>query len=307
MKQFFIKIGIFIACVVISDVLFGKAFDYLRVHSSGGDTKRSEDINMRIEPDIILLGASTCLLHLDPNVFERSLDQSVYNCGEGGHGIIYEYGRFRLMINRYKPKYVIYTLIEGFDLIKGEPNEKFLGRLRPYYGYDDTLDSYINKIDPMERYKSISSCYRYNSKLLQYLSDFVNPRRCYDKGFIAMHGNLSYEPQRQNMSTNFEYDDVKLYCLKKLIMDCNAMHIPLIFIVTPFYRAQPGHFNALDIVDSIANHYGILFFNEKYNPEFNQNRALYADPCHFNEQGAELFSRYIVGKIKNVIREGNEK
>ena len=69
---------------------------------------------------------------------------------------------------------IIYDVNPSFDLLVGENNSKYLGWLRSEYeNYD--VKQIFEDIDSTEKYKMQSMMYRYNSKFLQNMIDYVHP------------------------------------------------------------------------------------------------------------------------------------
>ena len=115
MKKFLLKVVLFLACVVIMDLVFGYGFSWLRSHAKGGSTANCEYIANRVEEDIIILGSSRATHHYIPQIIEDSLGMSCYNCGEEGNGVILAYGRLKMLTNRYKPQLILYEITSGYD------------------------------------------------------------------------------------------------------------------------------------------------------------------------------------------------
>ena len=62
-KKYLIRILLFFVIIVLIDICFGKAFDYMVSHANGGDTKATYDLLMKDQYDIIILGSSRATHH----------------------------------------------------------------------------------------------------------------------------------------------------------------------------------------------------------------------------------------------------
>ena len=162
MQKFIVKSFVFFTIIVVIDVLSGLFFGYLVENSKGGDTWRINFICNSVNDDILVFGSSRALHHYNPVILSDSLNLSCYNCGQGGNGAILNEARYQLILQRYKPKVLIYDVFPEFDLLGGEDNHKYLRYLKAYYerkGIPEVFES----IDGLEKYKMLSQMYRYNS------------------------------------------------------------------------------------------------------------------------------------------------
>ncbi|MCM1312934.1 MAG: hypothetical protein NC206_04670 [Bacteroides sp.] len=298
MKKFLIKLGMFVLLVVVCDVCGGLAFRYLLSHAKGGDNGRNNYIHNEMDEAVLLFGSSRCIHHYDPRIVADSLSLSCYNCGTDGNGIILFYPRFRMITERYKPHCIVYDIHAGFDLLKGEPNEKYLSWLRPYYSRV-SVDSLFWDISPEERLKMWSSAYQYNSKLLQLVSDNVHPLQSDIRGYRPVDRTMEYDVVPTDSPTAYCYDGVKLKYLERLAKECKLQGIKLVFAISPQYK------NTSDAVCAplfdIAGKYDIPVLNHFCDTSFVNNRSLFYDSVHMNRNGATEYSKLIAGELKTLL------
>ena len=119
MKKFLIKTVLFFIIIAIIDVLSGKLFTCLVEHTKGGDNWRNNYICDGVNDDILIFGSSRALHHYNPVIISDSLNLSCYNCGQDGNGAILNEARYQLILQRHRPKVLIYDVIPGFDLLVG--------------------------------------------------------------------------------------------------------------------------------------------------------------------------------------------
>lgn len=219
MKKYIIKIAIFFLLAIVVDVIAGKTFSYLVDHTKGGDNGRNNYICNEVNQDILIFGSSRAVHHYNPLVLSDSLGLSCYNCGQNGNGSILNYGRYQLICQRYHPQILVYDIIPAFDLIKGEDNHKYLGWLRAYYNKKG-IPEVFESVDSTEMYKMMSQMYRYNSKFIQIVSDYIHP--------LQSEGIMGFRPLDEEMDTmkisknpkkkvDYSFDSLKISYLKKLI------------------------------------------------------------------------------------------
>ena len=190
MKRFLLKLGLFFSLILIADIALGGALGYLANHVKGGFTQRDAYICNRLETDFLLMGSSRCVRHYNPQIITDSLGLSCYNTGQMGNGIILYYGRLRMMDERRKPKVVVYDINPEFDLLVGDDNHRYLTWLKQHYDREG-IDEIFESVDKTEKYKMCSQMYRYNSRIIELLTDFLHPiSNARSNGFSPLKGEI---------------------------------------------------------------------------------------------------------------------
>ena len=212
MKRFVLRLLVFLSLMFILDRGFGVAMKYLQDHAKGGYVGHHNYILNQSNEDILILGSSRAIHHYNPQIIEDSLGMSCYNCGQDGNGIVLFYGWWQILKNRHLPKMIIYDVNPSFDLLVGENNSKYLGWLRSEFENDD-VKHIFEDIDPTEKYKMQSMMYRYNSKFLQNIIDYVHP---FFK--IKPNGYLPLEGKMDRMKVKVLSDEKKEYILSKQLL-----------------------------------------------------------------------------------------
>lgn len=173
--------------IVMADVVTGWLMSYMVDHAKGGDTSRHNYICSKSNDDILVLGSSRALRHYNAQLIGDSLGMSCHNCGESGNGIIYNYGQYQMVRQRYMPKIILYDICPPFDLLKDD-NQKYLRWLKPYYDRPG-ISEIFESVDKNEKYKMISSLYRYNSLIFNIIPDYLRPMKSSGKkGFVPLSG-----------------------------------------------------------------------------------------------------------------------
>ena len=209
-----------------------------------------------------------------------------------------------MITSRYTPKAIIYDVLYGFDLAKGD-NHKYLDWLKIYYDYNG-VDSVFWNVDKTEKYKMLSYMYRYNSKILQIIGDNLTTIREENKGYRPTDIIMDYEPQIQNEPAKYEIDSLKLYYIEKLIKECKKKHIQLIFSLSPFYGGSKYIDKDYAPLFKLMEKYKISFIDHYSDPDFIHNKLYFEDSYHMNRNGATAFSKKIAHELKQIIK-SNEK
>lgn len=299
MKEFCLKILLFLVGLMLLDVASGFAFRYLVKNAKGGNTALANYIADNMLEECIILGSSRGKHHYDPNIIGDSLGMSCWNCSLDAHGIILMYGRYRMLSERYVPKVLIYDVHSVFDLTDGD-NHKHLGYLRYFYDYPG-VDSIFWAVDGTERYKMMSQMYRYNSKWIQLISDNIHPLQNDDKGYRPIDGTMDYEPKK-NASANknvYHYDSQKMAYLEKLIVDCKNKGTKLVFTISPIYNDPTDEVFAP--LKSLCTRYNVPLINHYCDKRYAGRREFFYDSMHMNKIGATEFSQEVASEVKSLI------
>lgn len=294
MKGFIYKVILFLIGLVILDSLIGLGGKYLVNHAKGGDTGLSTYICRKMTEECLIFGSSRGMHHYDPNIITDSLGMTCWNCSKDGNGIILMYGRYQLLSARYTPKIIIYDVYTSTDLEEND-NSTYLGCLRHFYG-EPAVDSIFWDVDPTERFKMLSSCYRYNSSWLQLISDNIHPLLSDNKGYRPIDKTMSYEPKTSALSLkDIQYDSLKLAYLEKLIVNCRQKGTKLIFTISPLYGQTDDAIYAP--LKDICAKYNVPLLNHYCDPNFVFDKNLFSDSVHMNSIGATRYTRMLISEI----------
>ena len=301
MKKFLGKIILFLILLSFIDVLFGMICSYLTNHPKGGTTYHYYYLCKKSTEDVILMGSSRMCRHYNPEIIEDILKMSVYNAGIKGNGIILNYGMLCEILNRYKPKLIIYDIF-SFDMYDderfSEDNVRYLDNLKDYYNNPDIKSIFLN-VNPSDRLKMFSMMYRYNSKFPRILCDFLYKRGIFKKGYNPYHGVMNYQILDDGRNNQQKIDKLKLYYFEKFIRKANENHIPLIVSASPrFGTSVDEHYN--DPIKALCKEYNIPFLNYYANIEFSSHPEFFHDSNHLNETGADKFTEMITPRIKEI-------
>ena len=300
MKKFIVRIIVFFVAIVIIDIIFGRCCDYMYEHSKGGDSRKINYAIRECNADILIMGSSRANHHYNPQILSDSLGLSCYNLGIDGSGVILMDGFYRLITQRYIPKYIIYELTPSFDLYQyaGDANNtRYLSQLKPFYR-EDCLKQLFDDVDCRERMKLNSGLYRYNTSCLNLFRSFSRGKVSEGDGYEPLHGAMSVVKPFVESPIQ-QIDSLKIKYLKAFINDCKANGTIVLFVISPRYGAatsmeyQPGFNVCIDERCGVMNYYcdSDLSFKVEY---FN-------DSYHLNKDGADAFTKRIAHDIKKRI------
>ena len=296
MKRFLLKLGLFFSLILIADIALGGALGYLANHAKGGFTQRDAYICNRLETDFLLMGSSRCVRHYNPQIITDSLGLSCYNTGQMGNGIILNYGRLRMMDERQKPKVVVYDINPEFDLLVGEDNHRYLQWLKQHYDREG-IDEIFESVDKTEKYKMCSQMYRYNSRIIELLTDFLHPiSNARSNGFSPLKGEIDKTKIRAISREKKipKVDSVKLEYINKLIDELEGSK--LYFVVSPrWYGMDSIQFKP---VMEVCKDRGIPFIDFSNDPKYVHHDEYFKNGNHMNARGADEFTRDLITNLK---------
>ncbi len=292
MRRFLASILIFFLITAVVDIIFGVVCGYLNTHSKGGDTADHFHITDTQEAPVLIMGSSRAVHHYNPDIISDSLGREVYNCGLDGNGILFQYVRLLMIMERYTPEVIIYDAFPMYDMEAGD-NVKYLRWLKRWYGRE-ALDSLISDIAPMEHLKLKSSLYRYNGDFIQMLGDYLKPEQVSIRGYKPMDGVINYTPPAFDR-TPCEWDPIKLKYFKKFLDLCRERNIKLTVVYSPYFRAASSE--AYSKLTQLCMDYDIPVIDMFADTAYSQNMAYFDDASHLNSTGAEKFSGEIGHRI----------
>ena len=299
-KTFILKLVCFISLFCLSDYIAGYVFRYLNSHS-GDKFAREEFIRHDLKTDMIILGSSRATHHYMPSVLADSMEMSVYNCGQRGNGIIYEYGRLNTILDRYVPKFILVDVYRPYDFDEND-NSRYLDFLKPDYGKNSRIDSLFWDIDKYNRIKMMIQSYRYNSTICDLLLNCLlkNRGRFDDNGFMPLKGIITERDFNSIMTkqSSSKMDDVKTKYFERLVLIAKLANLKIAFIISPYPKGCDER-NYVPI-SAISKKYDIPLFDYSNDIRIINDMSLWKDGSHLNSQGAQIFSMILASDLKKL-------
>ena len=297
MKKFILKGILFITLIIFVDFIIGGIFNHLSLNAKSGGNLKNNHIAYNMNEEILIMGSSRAAHHYKPEIFSDSLNMSCYNCGRDGNGIILMYGRWKLLQQRYTPKVIIYDVLYDFDL-KTNDNIKYTADLKKYFN-NTGIRSIIKNISYTECIKMGSNMYRHNSTVINTIGKFINKESDVNNGYLPMYKKIKIIPEKkENIEQEISFDEIKLLYLEKLIKECQGK-TQLFFTISPFYLKQEGN-DRYAPIKKLCEKYGVPFI--EYDDDiFYENKDLFSDSIHLNDEGATLYSQMIAHFVKEYL------
>ena len=290
MKKFIVKVACLFIIVIAIDYSAGVVFPYLVAHAKGGDNKRNNYICLETNEDILIFGSSRAIHHYHPTIISDSTGMTCYNCGQNGNGVILNFGRLLMIEKRYSPKMIIYDISNTFDLTAGEDNRKYLAWLKAYYDHEG-ISNVFASVDSIEIYKMMSNLYRYNSKCVQIVSDYIHPMQPLGiNGFRPLNAKMDTMKINRKVSKSEslpQWDDLKISYIYKFIEMSKGSK--LVFVMSPIWYGMDE--SQYEIIKTICRDNKIPFYDFSNNPKYVHHNEYFKDGSHMNSVGAEEFTK----------------
>lgn len=193
---------------------------------------------------------------------------------------------------------IIYDVSTDFDIQEGESNQKYLGWLRMDYDRPGVKQIFAT-IDPTEEYKMMSLLYRYNSKFMQNITDYVYPLFGIEgNGFLPLKGEMDTMKIREK---NGEYDvksvdNIKMKFINKLIDETDG--VELLFVASPrWYKTNAKDYQP---IRDICERRGINFLDFSDDHKYTHQNDWFKDGNHLNARGADEFTKDLIRIFKTL-------
>ena len=301
MKKYLLHIALFFGIMAVVDLGFGKTCEWLQSHAKGGRMKSVRQTALMQESDIVVMGSSRAHHHYVPYIFYDSLGVTAYNAGVDGNGIVLAMGLYDLMVKRYTPKVIIYDVEPAFDInvyAEDGNNTRYIGWLRPYFA-DPDVKQIVTRIDPSERFKNLSSMFRYNSKIVDLLKDQVVTSDYTKDGYAPLRGEMTKVPEKRAVGSVSVHDTLKLNMMEEFIAALSGSDTRLIMMASPKYGAESSE--VFDPIKEMCDRYGVEFWDYYCVPEF-QKMSYFKEPMHLNDVGARAFSCEVTERINTMTK-----
>lgn len=291
------KLVIFFLFAFVLDRVYGYFAKYLAEHPNGGELYLDKFICDSTTADVLIFGSSKAQNQYNPQIIEDTLGMSVFNCGRHGMGMIYHYGRWKIISQRYIPKVLIFETLPIVDYMVRDDNSIFINPLRLYYGKIEGIDSLFWEIDPTEKYKMLSKTYQYHT-LFDYISSYQQ-KEWLKNGYVEP-GDQVLDPKTIiPQDVVYELDSVKWRIAEKFVAEVSSK-TTVIFVVSPMYSFHEDY-GGLYHIKKLCKKYNVAFIDHFCDPDFVDNPNLYIDMAHFNKNGSVKWSKLIASELKKIL------
>lgn len=296
MKKYIKHIILFAIIIAAIDFSFGLVCRLLTQNSKGGITEKIHYIITSLNEEVVIMGSSRAAHHYVSQLLTDSLGVTVYNAGFEGNGIIAAYGFLENILERHKPKVILYDL-SGYD-IHTDDNTKYLTHLKEHYS--PVVRNVFADIDPGSPYKLQSNFYKYNSKFPRYIRDYCCPSEQFHLGYQPLFGKMKGVTEGRNMQADLIVDSIKSHYLKAFIDLLKQNDIKLAFVVSPSYKNSYGK-DFWEPIKLLCEKEEIPFWNFEFILGLSDDYTNFQDLVHLNDKVALSYSAIIHKEIQSIL------
>jgi hypothetical protein len=306
-KKIIFNLAIVTSVVFVLDFAIGRTLRHFYFKETSGFHFRTTYALETTKADILVFGSSRASHHYVPEVFEDSLRMTLYNTGRDGNGILYQTAVLRSVLKRYTPKVIILDYEGVFKKNKTDYDGR--SSLLPYYRTHEEVRKTINLESSCERIKLISEIYPFNSQILSItIGNLEINKNRYDdyKGYVPLYKEWQAEIDIIGTYQIYAIDSSKLIVFQKFINTAKESGAKIIVIYSPVFQKITKS-QDIEICNDICSVENVPFWDFSKDTSFLNNRNLFQDVNHLNNNGAKIFSNLVVDKIKSNIYKSNPK
>lgn len=300
LKQFLIKLLVFVAVLFIVDLLMGGVLKKLYFKQQSGSDYLTTYAIDTATADLFIFGSSRAENIFNPVIIEKQLGLSCYNAGRSGEPIFYHTAVLKSVLKRVKPSIILLSFDAG-NFSKNQDSYDRIAVLLPYYQSHPEMRSIIELKTPFEKIKLISNLYPYNSSILSILSSFTDYNKkkyLHIKGFTPLTNTIERPFKNLDYSKEKELDSIKINTFKSFIRCCLSTNVQLYIVCTPYMINAIGTDASIIAAKKIAKEMGIHFFDYSRDTFYTQKPHLFADFRHLNNKGVDIFYTSIAERIR---------
>lgn len=295
----FFKIAVFFILLFLADFFVGNIFKHFFFKQTSGWEYRTKYSIEDTKADILIFGASRAQQQYNPVYFEERLNETCYNVGRDGEPIFYSYAVLQAILQRYKPKIIIFDVDNAVFMEKQSSYDR-IAALLPFYEKHPEMRSVIELRGPFEKLKLQSHIYPYNSLLFKIAmgnTEFNKKRNVDIKGYVPLSNSLNEPIRKVDLSSKYPIDSNKVNCYKSFINDCIKANVKLYLVSSPYFFQSTGSDTSIALAKKIANEKNIEFIDFSKDGFFKSNSKLFDDTVHVNFAGSTIFCNRLIDTL----------
>ncbi len=300
-KKFLLIILGIAALVAVMDIGFGLVMRwYIQNRDIPGDYGKIEYMRKHVNAQILLLGASTCMNSINPDLLKKEIRKSVFNGGLNDQRL----ELFDIMsdlIFKHSPPELLVMVMRPNDLtVSGKGR---LSMMNIYYRLGNPkIDRYLDQGDLKKKILLNSALYRFNTywwRIMLY--NFKSFNELAHGGFVGKP--VPKIPPKRIMAAagnNVPVNLKKLQCLKNILETCRRSGTRLWIVIPPEYYQHDnnGESAGLSYIRKFCDENKIFFVDDSQNPDFMSHPEYFFDNNHLNVHGAEKYTRCFLNLLR---------
>ena len=306
-KKKLLKLVLYVVILVAAiDVGTGWGFHwFMRSHSIPGDYGKIEYMLKDVDVQILLLGASTCMNSINPELLEKELGKSVFNGGLNDQRLKFFDVMTDAILKRSHPELLVLVLRRN-DLVISSNGR--LAMMNIYYHLGNKkLDKYLNNDSLLQKILLSSSLYRFNTywwRIMLY--HFKSFEELAHRGFVAkpvppiLPRRVDISPSDADINVP-SVNPQKLQCLENILAACREAGTRLWIVITPEFITLDNGQEFCDslLIREFCQKNNITFFDHSQHPDFMDHPEYFYDNNHLNGNGAIIYTQLFMKMLQN--------
>jgi hypothetical protein len=304
LKYFLLLLLITIGLLDLLYVFFRKGYNqYHQFEQSRLNTIFNGEENY----DMLFIGSSRTLYHINPKIIDSVLHIESYNAGIDGANLV----ETSLIMKGYlashpSPRFIVADISSpGFAVRQNpifNPNiyYPFLNNKLVFNTLKNYKRVYLLRYMP---FMQITECDDFMREgAIKGLMGKTKPVDPTYKGYLESgHDTIPLPFNISYLTTFYDVNQKGVDLLKEMISICKQKNIRLIITYSPVYDLKDEKLNPefFPTLKKICDSNQVAFFNYRYSA-INKNNRLFRDELHLNRFGADVFSAILAGDIKNL-------
>lgn len=141
----------------------------------------------KVVADVVVIGSSKASHHYIPEILARHLGMTAYNCGRDGCFFLYQNCIVNMLLDRYKPKMILWDIQPGSFTGRNTTDEYQNFRyFTPFYHSSLWAKNYIDSESKKMPLRMLSEMYGYNSKLPSSIVPLIFNRSSTMNGYVPL-------------------------------------------------------------------------------------------------------------------------
>lgn len=298
MKKFIFNCIVGFLIVITLDFSIGKGLEYFYFKQSSGFQYRTTYSIENADDEVLVFGSSRANHHYKPSVIEEELGVSCYNTGRDGNFIFYQTAVLKSVLERYKPKLILYDFTGDFS--NNQEDYDRLSSLLPYYKNHSEIRDIVNLRSNFEPFKNLSKIYPYNSTLGNIVKGNLLSKdidESINKGYVPLYGKWEGTLKENVSNKPYDIDPNKIKIFTEFLDLCKQNNIPVVVLVSPIFYKYERNFS-IELCEKICSEAKVPFFDFTRDKYYLSAPYLFDDPDHLNDEGAKVYSKDVIETIK---------
>jgi hypothetical protein len=313
--------GILAGICYMLDGLVSKGLRMVRTDEIGAWNQQMQG---RVNADIIVSGSSRATYHFDPRIISQASGLRVFNIGKVGAQTDVELGVLRAYLeHNQKPKLVVQSL-DAFTFVT--TREVYQPAMYVPYLDDPVVLRMMKKADPSLVKGRFIPLYDYTVEDMNFTwwvgvrgLAGINPRQTYYGGFMPRDRSWTNDFAQFRAANphgvSFAIEPKGIQVLEDLIQLCKQNRIQLVFVYSPEYAPMQNMTNDRSQIFAefrkLSEQYEVPFWDYS-NWEYTNDTDMFYNSQHLNARGAEIFSSQFAQQLTHYMAQlgwavGNKK